>query len=320
MRILQKIMINLEKRVRCVLHGSFRKHFDLIKEVYDIFTNAGIEVIAPTVSEIVGETDGFVHLADDQSKDSRITELLYLKKLSELGPDGFSYYINPDGKLGTSASYELAIDQLTNTRYIFMEKLADHPAYVPENSVWKPRELASYVLEKGSYPPPVIPQNEAYIHDMLRDFVLHGSIIAVGAIIIDYSSKKYKKGQERETLLVKTHKWGDRFSIVGGKVKRNERLAEALAREVLEETSLSCKIGESICTFDEIKNSGYFQQGIHRVFTDNVVKATKRKVILNEEAENYIWVPPTVALKELNIEPNARTTLQLYVEKYKKVA
>jgi len=311
-------MAGLEKRVRCVLHGSFRKHFDLIKEVYVLFTNSGIEVIAPMVSEIIGETDGFVHLATDQSKDPRIAELLYLRKLSELGSEGFSYYINPNGKLGTSASYELAIDQLTNTRYIFMEKLEDHPAYVPENSVWKPKELVSYVLEKGHCPPPVIPQNETYIQNLLQDFVLHGSIIAVGAIIIDYSSKKYKKGQERETLLVKTHKWGDRYSIIGGKVKRNERLAEALKREVLEETSLNCKIGESICTFDEIKNSGYFQQGAHRVFTDNVVKVDKRKVILNEEAEHYIWVPPTVALKELDIEPNARTTLQLYVEKHKR--
>ncbi|MBM3199786.1 NUDIX domain-containing protein [Candidatus Woesearchaeota archaeon] len=313
-------MADLERRVRCVLHGSFRKNFDLIKDVYDTFTNAGIEVIAPSVSEIVGETDGFVHLANDQSKDPRVAELLYLKKLSELGPEGFSYYINPNGRLGVSASYELAIDQLTNTRCILMEKLADHPAYIHGNSVWKPKELASYVLENGHYPPPVILPNEAYIHNMLQDFILHGSIIAVGSMVVDYSSKKYKKGQEREILLVKTHKWGDRFSIVGGKVKRNERLAEALKREVSEETGLDCKIEESICTFDEIKSSGYFQQGMHRVFTDNVVKVAKRKVVLNEEAEQHIWIPPTAALKELDIEPNAKITLQLYIDKHKRLA
>src|SRR3989344_7341179 len=107
-------------KVNCVLHGSFRNNFDLIKEVHDIFTKAGIKVIAPDISEVVGKTDGFVHLAGDQSKDSRVTELLYLKKLSDLGPDGFSYYVNPKGTLGASASYELAVDQLTTTRYLFI--------------------------------------------------------------------------------------------------------------------------------------------------------------------------------------------------------
>ena len=70
----------LKEKVKCVLHGSFRKHFDLVKEVHTLFTNAGIEVIAPDISEIVDKTDGFVHLQQDQSRDCRMTELLYLKK------------------------------------------------------------------------------------------------------------------------------------------------------------------------------------------------------------------------------------------------
>lgn len=306
------------KKIKCIIHGSFRKHFDIIKDVSNLFTTAGIEVIAPEISKIIGEKNGFVHLATDKSKDSRLTELLYLKKLSELGPEGFSYYVNPDGKLGTSASYELAIDQLTNTRHLFMEELADHPAYVPKNSVWKPKELTDYIKEKGHYPLPVIPKDEKHIHEMLQELILPGSVIATGAIIVDYSSKRYRTGQEREVLLVQTHKWGDKFSIVGGKVRRNERLAEALKREILEETGLESKIEESICTFDEIKGSGYFQLGTHRVFTDNVVKVGRRKVELNEEAEGYIWVPATISLQELDIEPNAKKTLEIYTQKHKR--
>jgi 8-oxo-dGTP pyrophosphatase MutT (NUDIX family) len=268
----------------------------------------------------VGETDGFVHLASDSSKDPRVTELIYLKKLSELGSEGFSYYVNPNGTLGTSASYELAMDQLTNTRYLFMVPLRDHPAYVPQNSVWQPSELADYIAESGHYPPPFIPQDEEYIHKMVQDLILPGSIIAVGAIIVDESGKKYRTGQEKEVLMVQTHKWGDRFSIVGGKVQRNERLADALQREVLEETGLESDIQDSICTFDELRGGGYFIPRTHRVFTDNVVAVASRRVTLNYEAQDSVWMPPSVALRDLDIEPNARKTLELYVENHRRVS
>ena len=298
--------------IKCMLHGSFRKDFELIKEVSDLFNANGIKVIAPDISEIVGETEGFIHLKKDQSKDARVTELLYLNKIMELGSNGFSYYVNSKGTLGTTTSYEIAIDQLTNTRYLFMEKVKDHPIYVPQNSIWKPKELIDYIKENNHYPPPIFAKDEEALYKMVSDLILPGSIIAVGAIIVDYSNKRYKSNQERDVLLVKTHKWQDRFSIVGGKVKRNERLSDALKREILEETRLDCSIEESICTFDEIKNSGYFEEGVHRVFTDNIVKVGKRRATLNEEAEEYLWMPPTIALKELNIEPNARKTLELY--------
>lgn len=308
------------KSVKCVLHGSFSKDLDLIRQVHNLFTKAGLTVVAPQNVEATGETDGFVHLQGDQSLDPRVAELFYLKKLSELGAEGFSYYLNPLGTLGTSTSYELAIDQLTNTRYLFMEPLRDHPAYVPQNSVWKPPELVQYLSEEGHYPPPVIPKDEELIAGMVQDLILPGSIIAVGAIIVDQSSRRYRSGQERDVLLVRTHKWGDRFSIVGGKVQRNERLADALRREIKEETRLDSLVEESICTFDELRGSGYFRGGTHRVFTDNVVLAGSRKVRLNEEAEEYMWIPPGVALRELDIEPNAQKTLELYREKHRRVA
>ncbi len=307
-------------KIKCILHGSFRKDFDLITEIHRIFSESGLEVIAPEISTIAGETDGFIHLDSDNTKDPRLTELLYLRKLSELGAEGFSYYINPTGKLGTSTSYELAIDQLTNTRYLFQERLRDHPAYVPHNSVWAPKELVGYIKDKRHYPPPIISQDEEYIHRMVQELILPGSIIAVGAIIVDYSSKKYRNKQERDVLLVKTHKWKDRFSVVGGKVRRNERLADALLREIKEETGLNSNVGESICTFDELRNSGYFISESHRVFTDNVVTTASRRVTLNEEAEDYVWVPPGIALKELDIEPNAKKTLELYLNHHLRTA
>ena len=100
--------------------------------------------------------------------------------------------------------------------------------------------------------------------------------------------------------------------MVGGRVKRNERLEDALVREVEEETGLKGFIGQHICTFDQIKNSGYYKSGIQHIFVDKVIKVISKRVHLNEEAQDYIWLPPDIALRDLLIEPNARHTLELY--------
>ncbi len=54
---------------KCVIHGSFRKHFDLIQDAYTVFTNAGIEVIAPEQSSIVAFDDSFALLEGQEGMD-----------------------------------------------------------------------------------------------------------------------------------------------------------------------------------------------------------------------------------------------------------
>jgi len=279
-----------------------RKHFKEIKQIHQLFTENGIEVLAPEMSEIQTVEKGFAILESDKEKDPRMIELLYLHNLKRLGENGFSYFVNPDGYIGISASYELGIAQISNIRCFFMEKPKDHPAYLHKNSIWKPEHLIEYIQEYKELPRPEIKRNEKMIHKLWEDLMVPGSVVAVGGII--------ECG--KEILLVKTHKWGGMYSIVGGRVRRNERLDDALIREIQEETGLKSYIGEHICTFDQIRNSGYYVAGIQHIFVDKVVKVESKKVRLNEEAEGYIWMPPQIALKELPIEPNARHTLELY--------
>lgn len=136
-----------------------------------------------------------------------------------------------------------------------------------------------------------------------------GSVVAAGAII---EHQPADSRLDKEILLVKTHKWGNRYSIVGGKVRRNERLQEALLREVKEETGLNAEVGKHIVTFDQFENSGYYRSGVQHIFVDNVVKVRSKRVELNEEAQDYIWALPSEALSQLDIEPNARETIELY--------
>lgn len=292
--------------MRCVIHGSFSKHFSEIQRIHTLFSQAGIEVLAPKNSELVAQTDGFALFEDEANLDPRLVELQYLHKIKQLGNDGFSYFVNPGGYIGKSASYELGIAQLTNTRCFFTSLLADHPAYIHKNSIYSPENLVDYILQNDSLPNLKIHRNEKKIHDLWEDLMVPGSVVAAGAII----EREVK--DKKEILLVKTHKWGDRYSIVGGKVRRNELLSSAMLREVHEETGLSGAVGRHIATFDQIKNSGYYKKGIQHIFVDNIVRVMSKKVTLNEEAQEYIWVNPNEALAHLNIEPNARHTLELY--------
>ena len=298
---------------RCVIHGSFRKHFDEIKRVHRIFADAGIEVLAPAPSEIISFDEGFAVLESDAEKDQRLIELLYLHNLKRLGEDGFSYFVCPEGYIGRSASYELGIAQVANVPCFFSDKTVDHPAYLHDNSVWKPELLAEYIREKGMLPEPRVRSDEERIHRLWQDLVVPGSVVAVGGII-EYDGPGVS--DEKEVLLVKTHKWKDRYSVVGGKVRRNERLDDALRREIKEETGLDAGIGGHICTFDQIKGSGYYQAGVQHIFVDKVIKVGSKKVRLNEEAQEYVWVPPAVALAELPMEPNAKHTLELYASTF----
>jgi ADP-ribose pyrophosphatase YjhB (NUDIX family) len=298
-------------RIRCVIHGSFGKHFDEIQRVTKLFTEAGIEVIAPKQSDIVSAHDGFALLEGEENMDPRLVELMYLHRIKELGSTGFSYFVDPEGYIGKSASYELGIAQLLNVRCFFMERLSDHPAYVHRNSIWSPERLVEYVSETGILPEPQIKRNEMKLHRMWQELVVPGSVVAAGAVI------EYDPGyasDKKEILLVKTHKWGGRYSMVGGKVRRNERLADTLARNVREETGMAGEIGRHICTFDSIRNAGYYQPGVQHIFVDNVVKVTSKRVQLNEEAQDYLWTTAEAALAHLDIEPNARHTIELYAD------
>ncbi|HRN90670.1 MAG TPA: NUDIX domain-containing protein [Candidatus Saccharibacteria bacterium] len=292
----------------CVIHGSFGKHFSEIQRVHKLFTEAGITVLAPKASELTTSTDGFALFEDEVGQDPRLVELLYLHQIKQLGNDGFSYFVNPDGYIGKSASYELAIAQLTNTRCFFSDSLDDHPAYIHQNSVWSAENLVDYIVTNNKLPSPKVRQNEKTIHKLWQDLIVPGSVVAAGAII------EREALDQTEVLLVKTHKWGNRYSIVGGKVRRNETLRDALLREVHEETGLSGKIGRHLATFDQIKNSGYYKRGINHIFVDNIVRVNSDRVKLNDEAQSYIWATADEALKHLDIEPNAKTTLKLYAK------
>ena len=64
------------------------------------------------------------------------------------------------------------------------------------------------------------------------------AIVSVGAVILR------QKNHKREILLVKRERYGSEWSLPKGKVKGEENLHEALAREMLEETGYTIIKGQ----------------------------------------------------------------------------
>jgi phosphoglycolate phosphatase-like HAD superfamily hydrolase/ADP-ribose pyrophosphatase YjhB (NUDIX family) len=113
-------------------------------------------------------------------------------------------------------------------------------------------------------------------------------IVTVGGLIIN---------DAMEVLLVRTQKWSGLWGIPGGKVKSGETLEEALRREIKEETNLEVDDIRWTIAQDCI-HSREFYRDAHFVLLNYTCRCHGvPEVILNDEAQEYRWLPFTEARK-----------------------
>jgi 8-oxo-dGTP pyrophosphatase MutT (NUDIX family) len=112
------------------------------------------------------------------------------------------------------------------------------------------------------------------------------AIATVGALIHDGNGR---------VLMVRTHKWGDRWGIPGGKIERGESSTAALEREILEETGLALRDIQFALVQDCI-DSPEFMRPEHFLLLNYVARATTTAVTLNDEAQEFRWLTPADAL------------------------
>jgi nucleoside triphosphatase len=127
----------------------------------------------------------------------------------------------------------------------------------------------------------------------------------VGAMILDPQGKLF---------LMRSHKWRDQYVIPGGHIEVGESIEQALRREIKEETGLDIDHIEFI-GFQEFILDDAFWEKRHFIFFDYACTTESIQVTLNDEAQEYAWVPLAEALN-WPIEPYTRSTIQRYIRQH----
>ncbi len=103
-----------------------------------------------------------------------------------------------------------------------------------------------------------------------------------------------------EILLVRSKKWLGCYSLPGGKIELGETREQAFIREIKEETALTITQVCHAITQDSIFSPEFWKPN-HFVMHDFTAKLAKESdkahVILNEEADAFLWLSPQQALR-----------------------
>ena len=100
---------------------------------------------------------------------------------------------------------------------------------------------------------------------------------------------------EGKILLVRSHKFHDKYVVPGGHIEVGEKMTDALIREAKEETGLDVYDLEFIF-FQEFIQDESFWKDMHFIFFDFACKTDSTDVVLNDEAQSYVWMTMEEAL------------------------
>ena len=127
----------------------------------------------------------------------------------------------------------------------------------------------------------------------------------VGALIVN---------KEGKILLVKSHKWFDKFTLPGGHIEVGETMVEAVKREVKEEVGLDVQVGHMLLIQEAIFASEFYKKR-HFIFIDFACRSQNGQVELDQnELQEYTWVYPGAAYN-LKLDSFTRKTIDEFMEK-----
>lgn len=114
-------------------------------------------------------------------------------------------------------------------------------------------------------------------------------LATVGALIFN---------PQNEALMIRTHKWSNKWGIPGGKIKWGETSKAALRREIMEETALKVKDIRFVLVQDCIHSKEFYKDA-HFVLLNYTCRCAAKnpRVKLNEEGREFRWLPLTEAKK-----------------------
>ena len=149
----------------------------------------------------------------------------------------------------------------------------------------------------------ILERNDMALHPSSRaedPALARHPVVTVGALIFDTAG---------QVLMIRTHKWSNRWGIPGGKTKLGETSEAALRRELREETALEIGDIRFVLVQDCIRSKEFFREA-HFVLLNYTCRCVEPAVVrLNDEAIEFRWVSPEAALG-LRLNEPTRILLQ----------
>jgi phosphoglycolate phosphatase len=127
----------------------------------------------------------------------------------------------------------------------------------------------------------VLEQNDLHLKPVSKGEAAHPPLATVGALIFNDAG---------EALMIRTHKWSNKWGIPGGKIKWGETSEAALRREIREETGLKVTDIEFVLVQDCIHSKEFYRDA-HFVLLNYTCHCTgKSRVKLNDEGQEFCWL------------------------------
>ena len=128
--------------------------------------------------------------------------------------------------------------------------------------------------------------------------------VGIGALVMS---------EDGEILLLKSHKWHGRHILPCGHVEFGEKMKDAVKREVKEETGLDVFDIDFLRLDELIFSEEFHDKERHFISVNFKCKTRNKKIMLNDEAESFIWVKPEDALK-LNLDILTKSSIRKFIE------
>lgn len=128
--------------MKITIIGSFRKYYEEICHIIDIFENKNFTVLSPKKSFISDEKDGFVILNSDQKgqKPYIIQEHVFIN----ISKSDCVYVWNPSGYLGNSTCFEIGKIQEMKKPLFFKEFPKDLPIEIKPSMIKEVNAFIEY--------------------------------------------------------------------------------------------------------------------------------------------------------------------------------
>ncbi len=128
-------------------------------------------------------------------------------------------------------------------------------------------------------------------------------IVTVGAVI---------ERPDGKILLVRTHKWRHLLGVPGGKIESGETQEAALKREILEETALVVRDVRFVTVQESIASPEFYKPAHMLLLNYSCRVDDTAELTLNDEAEAFLWVTPSEALR-LDLNTPTRQLLETWL-------